>query len=159
MTSETITLKGMYFQLVDNQVLSTQGQPDVNLRRLTSAVNSSRNTRVVCRQSISQTPSFTQDDALLCSHSGSHDRPCFCIMALHGALNSSGGGGGARIVDRIGVVAEAPLPTLLPRRGVVLRLSMSLAAEAGMVSMLSHASISVSTRKPLASTHTIASEM
>ena len=36
-TSETITLKGMYFQLVDNQVLSTQGQPDVfNLHRLTS---------------------------------------------------------------------------------------------------------------------------
>ena len=27
-------LKGMYFQLVDNQVLSTQGQPDVfNLHR------------------------------------------------------------------------------------------------------------------------------
>ena len=25
----------MYFQLVDNQVLSTQGQPDVNLHRLT----------------------------------------------------------------------------------------------------------------------------
>ena len=35
--SETITLKGMYFLLVDNQVLSTQGQPDVfNLHRLTS---------------------------------------------------------------------------------------------------------------------------
>ena len=34
--SETTTLKGMYFQLVDNQVLSTQGQPDVNLHRLTS---------------------------------------------------------------------------------------------------------------------------
>ena len=27
----------MYFQLVDNQVLSTQGQPDVNLHRLTSS--------------------------------------------------------------------------------------------------------------------------
>ena len=27
----------MYFQLVDNQVLSTQGQPDVNLHRLTAA--------------------------------------------------------------------------------------------------------------------------
>ena len=26
----------MYFQLVDNQVLSTQGQPDVNLHRLTA---------------------------------------------------------------------------------------------------------------------------
>ena len=25
----------MYFQLVENQVLSTQGQPDVNLHRLT----------------------------------------------------------------------------------------------------------------------------
>ena len=33
--SETRTFKGMYFQLVDNQVLSTQGQPDVNLHRLT----------------------------------------------------------------------------------------------------------------------------
>ena len=33
--SETRNLKGMYFQLVDNQVLSTQGQPDVNLHRLT----------------------------------------------------------------------------------------------------------------------------
>ena len=32
MTSETRTLKEMYyFQLVDNQVMSTQGQPDVNL--------------------------------------------------------------------------------------------------------------------------------
>ena len=28
----------MYFQLVDNQVLSTQGQPDVNLHRLTGSV-------------------------------------------------------------------------------------------------------------------------
>ena len=34
--SETRTLKGMYFQLVEIQVLSTQGQPDVNLHRLTS---------------------------------------------------------------------------------------------------------------------------
>ena len=35
-SSETTTLKGMYFQLVDNQVLSTQGQPDVfNLHCLT----------------------------------------------------------------------------------------------------------------------------
>ena len=33
--SETRTLKGMYFQPVDNQVLSTQGQSDVNLHRLT----------------------------------------------------------------------------------------------------------------------------
>ena len=39
MTSETTTLKGMYFQMVDNQVLSTQGQPDVNLRRLTGGVH------------------------------------------------------------------------------------------------------------------------
>ena len=36
MTVETITLKGMYFQPVDNQALSTQGQPDVNLHRLTA---------------------------------------------------------------------------------------------------------------------------
>ena len=35
MTSETGTLKGMYFQLVESQVLSTQGQADVNLHRLT----------------------------------------------------------------------------------------------------------------------------
>ena len=34
-TSETGTLKGMYFQLVESQVLSTQGQPAVNLHRLT----------------------------------------------------------------------------------------------------------------------------
>ena len=36
--SETRTLKGMYFQLVESQVLSTQGQPDggVNLHRLTA---------------------------------------------------------------------------------------------------------------------------
>ena len=50
MTSETITLKGMCFQLVDNQVafnwlttkwLSTQGQPDggVNLHRLTGGLH------------------------------------------------------------------------------------------------------------------------
>ena len=32
---EIRTLKGMYFQLIDNQVLSTQGQPDVNLHHLT----------------------------------------------------------------------------------------------------------------------------
>ena len=35
-TSDTRTLKGMYFQLVESQLLSTQGQPDVNLHRLTS---------------------------------------------------------------------------------------------------------------------------
>ena len=35
MTSETTSLKGMYFQLVESQVLSAQGQPDVNLHRLT----------------------------------------------------------------------------------------------------------------------------
>ena len=35
-TSETRTLKGVYFQLVDNRTLSTQGQPDVfNLHRPT----------------------------------------------------------------------------------------------------------------------------
>ena len=28
-----MTLKGMYFQLVDKQVLSTRGQADVNLHR------------------------------------------------------------------------------------------------------------------------------
>ena len=37
--SEAITLKGMYFQLVDNRALSTQGQPDVNLHRLTADQN------------------------------------------------------------------------------------------------------------------------
>ena len=35
--SETTTLKGMYVQQVDNQVLSTQGQPDVNLHRHTTS--------------------------------------------------------------------------------------------------------------------------
>ena len=38
MTSETKTLKEMYFQLLESQVLSTQGQPDVNLLRLTSSL-------------------------------------------------------------------------------------------------------------------------
>ena len=35
MTSETRTLKGMFFQLVETECLSTQGQHDVNLHRLT----------------------------------------------------------------------------------------------------------------------------
>ena len=38
LTVETTTLKGMHFQLVENQVFSTQGQPDVfNLHRVTAA--------------------------------------------------------------------------------------------------------------------------
>ena len=37
MAVETKTLKALYFQLVDNQALSTRGQADVNLHRLASS--------------------------------------------------------------------------------------------------------------------------
>ena len=36
MAVESKTLKALYFQTVDNQALSTQGQADVNLHRLTA---------------------------------------------------------------------------------------------------------------------------
>ena len=43
----------MYFQLVDNQVLSTQGRPDVNLHRLTTTASmppARRSTIAFCPQ-------------------------------------------------------------------------------------------------------------
>ena len=53
--SESRKLKGMCFQLVDNRALSTQGQPDVNLHRLTMVPVSSIHTSVVLLA-----PPFTQ---------------------------------------------------------------------------------------------------
>ena len=48
--SETRTLKGMYVQLVDNQVLSTpEGQPDVSLHRLTGIDATRRRTTASTR--------------------------------------------------------------------------------------------------------------